>query len=118
MQLFRRLPGYRRTPYGLELRLLRKVPWMLAGCTAVPLLLVLAAGWWPAEGSAAELAKWQSMVQILAVALAVTGWTAVLTLALGCCVVWVMKGPAYVADAYELIDFDEPAPDRRRPSGN
>ena len=29
-------------------------------------------------------------------------WTLVLTLALGCFIVRVMKGPAYVADAYPL----------------
>jgi hypothetical protein len=29
-------------------------------------------------------------------------WSLVLTLALGCFIVRVMKGPAYVADAYEL----------------
>ncbi len=31
-------------------------------------------------------------------------WTLVLTVALGCFVVRVMKGPAYVADAYPLPD--------------
>ena len=32
----------------------------------------------------------------------VVHWTLVLTLALGCFIVRVMKGPAYVADAYPL----------------
>jgi hypothetical protein len=31
-------------------------------------------------------------------------WTLVLTLALGCFIVRVMKGPAYVADAYAMPD--------------
>jgi hypothetical protein len=31
-------------------------------------------------------------------------WTLVLTLALGCFIVRVMKGPAYVADPYPLPD--------------
>ena len=33
-------------------------------------------------------------------------WTLVLTVALGCFIVRVMKGPAYVADAYPLPDDD------------
>ena len=48
------------------------------------------------------------MVEILAISLVVTGWTAVFTVAIGCAIVWIMKGPAYVADAYELIDADGP----------
>ena len=36
-------------------------------------------------------------------------WTVVLTLAIGCIIVMLMKGPAYVADAYHLNDSDRPA---------
>lgn len=36
-------------------------------------------------------------------------WTLVLTLAIGCAIVMLMKGPAYVADAYEMNDSDKPA---------
>ena len=31
-------------------------------------------------------------------------------------VVWIMKGPAYVADAYPLVDAEEPGHDRPRTS--
>jgi len=49
-------------------------------------------------------------VDIIAIAMAVTVWTAVLTVAIGCFVVIMMKGPAYVADAYELEDSERPRP--------
>ena len=41
------------------------------------------------------------------IGLVVLHWTLVLTLAIGCAIVIVMKGPAYVADAY-------PPPGRER----
>jgi hypothetical protein len=37
-------------------------------------------------------------------------WTLVLTLAIGCVIVMLMKGPAYVADAYPI---EEPAHDAK-----
>ena len=52
--------------------------------------------------------KQLAMTEIWAWSLAITGWTAVLTLALGYAIVWVMKGPGYVADAYALSDADQP----------
>ena len=36
-------------------------------------------------------------------------WTLVLTLAIGCVIVMLMKGPAYVADGYALVQRDAPA---------
>ena len=52
------------------------------------------------------------MVDILAIATVITVWTAVFTVAIACVVVWLMKGPGYVADAYDLSDADEPRSDR------
>ena len=42
-------------------------------------------------------------------------WTLVLTLAIGCAIVMLMKGPAYVADAYPLVESDRPLDGPRRP---
>jgi len=47
-------------------------------------------------------------VDIMCIATLVTLWMAALTVAIGCCVVVIMKGPAYVADAYELPDSESP----------
>ena len=35
-------------------------------------------------------------------------WVALLTVAMACMIVMVMKGPAYVADAYPLSHSDQP----------
>jgi len=43
------------------------------------------------------------------VGLMILFWTALFTVAIGAFVVMVMKGPAYVADAYPLSDSDRPA---------
>jgi hypothetical protein len=37
-------------------------------------------------------------------------WTAVFTVAIGCVVVMLMKGPGYVADGMELSHSDRPRP--------
>ena len=39
------------------------------------------------------------------VGVVVLHWTLVLTLAIGCAIVILMKGPAYVADAYEMEEL-------------
>ena len=41
-------------------------------------------------------------------------WTLVLTVGIGCVVVMMMKGPAYVADTYPLSDSDLPAAAKER----
>ena len=48
-------------------------------------------------------------VDIFAWSLSATLLTAVFTVTIGCVVVWVMKGPAYVADAYPVAHANRPA---------
>ena len=52
----------------------------------------------PPQGSAYQVAK-----TIFAFATGLTALVAVLTVAIGCIVVMVMKGPAYVADGYDRL---------------
>ena len=66
---------------------------------------------WPPTGAPSALAAHFQFVDIAAIALIVTAWTAALTLAIGCCVVVIMKGPAYVADRYDLSDAESPRRD-------
>jgi hypothetical protein len=105
------LPGHRREPPGLEWRLLRRLPMLLLGGTLVPILFAVASRLWPPAGAPSALAAHFQLVDILAIALIVTAWTAALTLAVGCCVVVIMKGPAYVADRYDLSDAESPKRD-------
>ena len=108
MQLFRKLPGSKREPHGLEWALMKKLPYALLVGTAIPAMTALGTRLIEHEGEAEEVAKFIQTTDIVLIAAAVTAWTAVLTIAIGCFVVIVMKGPAYVADAYHLHDAEQP----------
>ena len=45
------------------------------------------------------------------IGLAVLIWTAVVIVSFGCVIVWLMKGPAYVADGFEVSHSDQPKQD-------
>jgi hypothetical protein len=61
----------------------------------------------PAPGESLE--HYLQTAKIVSFAIALTAVTAIFTVAIGCVIVWVMKGPAYVADPYPLQDSEEPA---------
>ena len=109
MSLLQKLPGSRREPHGLEWRIAKKLPWILLGGTAIPALCFLYAVLFPNPDIGDPIEKYLSGVAIAAVAATLTIWTAVFTMAIGCGIVWIMKGPAYVADRYPLVDADAPA---------
>jgi len=95
-----RLPGFQRSPPGREWTLFKRLPAILVLGTIVPIGVALTL-WWAAPGqpSAAEqrdLLLWTYQL----IGLVVLHWTLVLTVAIGCVIVLVMKGPAFVADAY------------------
>jgi hypothetical protein len=108
MKLLRKLPNSVREAPGLEWTVLKQLPAALLLGTLLPLAVSLANRFFPPQGNATQIAKHVKSVDIMAIATAVTIWTAVLTIAIGCFVVWVMKGPAYVADAYKLDDSERP----------
>ena len=105
MNLFNKLPGFVRSAPGLEQRIWRRLPSILLWGTLLPLLLAgvnqaLAPEAPPDGSSDAALLLWHyKMCAVVSL-----HWTLVLALALGCFIVRVMKGPAYVADAYPLPD--------------
>jgi hypothetical protein len=104
---FRRLPGFRRSPPGLEWRILQRLPGVLAIGLGLALAVGMAAhAMRPEDAIAAHKAT--EIAHAYAAATALTHLAIVLTVALGCCIVCIMKGPAYVADAYELPDADAP----------
>ena len=99
---FNHLPGFQKTPYGTERVLLRRLPRITLLDTALlllPSVLVRAAIWldWMAES-----AHMPGMVDIYVISVLILHWTVAFTLAIGACIVLVMKGPAYVADPYPL----------------
>ena len=113
MNLFNRLPGFVRTPPGVERQLLRRIPRLLAAGSlvlAVPSLAVRVIGFIADSPVAAtEIMR----VDIFAIALLIFWWTLLPTLAIAAFIVMVMKGPAYVADPYPLVELDPPTPETR-----
>lgn len=104
MNPFNRLPGFTRTPAGLERVVLRRLPRLtLLGTLllASPSLLVrMAAG--------PDTLTLVTTVDIYVAALVILHWTVVFTVAIAAFIVMVMKGPAYVADAYPMQDAETP----------
>jgi hypothetical protein len=109
MNLFNKLPGFVRSPPGLEQRIWRRLPAILLWGTLLPLGLAgLNRALAPAAAESGADAKALLLWDYTMFGVVVLHWTLVLTLALGCFIVRVMKGPAYVADAYAMPD-DKPA---------
>ena len=110
MNWLRKLPGFQRTPYGFEWRLLRLMPTVALAGTLLPALLAGAARFLVTASSAAELARSIQLFDFVMVGLVIFVWMLVLTVTIGCVIVWLMKGPAYVADGYEVSHSDKPKP--------
>jgi hypothetical protein len=108
MNWFNKLPGFQRTPYGFEWRLLRMMPNVLLAGTLIPFVMALLARLFFNAGSPANIERNIQTFDFVMVGLVIFVWTAVLTLAIACFIVWVMKGPAYIADAYHVSDSDTP----------
>ena len=108
MNLFTKLHG-RRVPPGLEWQILRRLPQITLAGSLIPVALAVLVRVLPPEPGV-DIAKHIKTVDIFAIATAITFFTAVLTITIGCVVVYIMKGPAYVADAYPLQHSDYPAP--------
>ena len=102
-----------RHPAGLERVILRKIPQVLLAGIFVPLFMSGLARLFPTGGTAAEITKYQVSVDILALSLGFITFLSAFTVTIGCIIVVLMKGPAYVADAYELEDADQPDPENK-----
>lgn len=105
---FNRLPGFQKTPAGDERRVLRLLPALLVYGSlllAVPSLLLRGLGYLRPD-LAADLPV--MTVDIYAIGLIILHWTIVLTVGIGAFIIMVMKGPAYVADAYQVDERDSP----------
>ena len=95
------------------MRIWKKLPLMtLAGTLAVVALPVLVRIL--PSAPEADRAKHIRSVDIFAIATEITLIAAVFTVALGCIVVHIMKGPAYRADSLPVEHADRPNRDRPR----
>ena len=108
MNAFNKLAGFTPTPPGLERLVLRRLPGGLLLGTLLIGLPALLARLFPWAGSEADVAVRILTIDLYAIAVVVLHWTIVFTIAIAAFIVMVMKGPAYVADAYPLEDAEEP----------
>ena len=111
MRWLRRMHN-RVEPPGLELKLLRAMPYALIAALSLPALIALGGRAYARFAELPNPAKSIMSVDIFAWSVLATLVTAVLTVTIGCIVVWIMKGPAYVADAYPVAHANRPAAER------
>lgn len=108
MKWLKRLPHSRRAETGLEWALWRKLPGIaLAGTMA--LLLVGMALHLSINGTedAANI-RWLQLADYCIGGAIIFHWTMVLTVAIGCGIVMVMKGPGFAADSYRVPHANQP----------
>lgn len=97
MNYFNKLPGYTKAKSGFEWVLLKTIPKILFLGTAFLLLIVLMIELLNQDNDPKYV-----QLTYLCYGLIFSHWFFVGAAAIGCVVVIVMKGPAYVADPYEL----------------
>jgi xanthine/uracil permease len=99
----------------LEWSLWRKLPLIFLVGTAVPLAAAVALHLLNDQTSSEEL-RWLQTMDYVVAGVVIFHWTAVFTLAIGCVVVMLMKGPGYVADdPMELSHSDKPRSSAQTP---
>ena len=108
MNWFKRLSHGRCAASGLEWTLWRRLPLIAVVGTMLPLaclaLVYLMAS---SEPTAAE-ARWLQLLNYVVGGVIFFHWSMVLTVAIGCTIVMIMKGPGYVADGYKVSHSDRP----------
>jgi hypothetical protein len=107
-----RIISRHREPPGLERTILAKLPRYTVGGIFVAALVPVLGRRFPIDAAPPDLAKHIFMLDAFAIGLTITWLTAMFTIAIGCCVVVVMKGPHYAADSYPINDASRPDPDR------
>lgn len=108
MNWLRRLPGFTQSAPGLEWVLWKKLPWITLAGTALPLALVGLAWLATPESTTPTVERELNQWLYVAIGVVVLNWTLVLTVGIGCLIVMLMKGPAFVADGFEVQHSDRP----------
>lgn len=111
MDWFQKLPGYRRSAPGYERRHMRRVPWLMAGGGVLIALAMISLRIWPPQDPLGDTLRQIDIKDAQLLTLLAFYWFVVMTSWIAAFIVMLMKGPAYVADAYPLSDADRPAPE-------
>jgi hypothetical protein len=103
-----KLPGFQRSQHGIEWAIWKRLPAVLGWGSALP-LAAAALLWWlaPSAGDGAVEDGPSLLLIYQLLGLVLLHWTLVVTVAIGCGIVMLMKGPAYVADPYPPPGRDE-----------
>lgn len=96
-KLFRKLPGFIQSPSGIEWALFKKLPVLFLIGTLLASIPIIYEYFF---NQPIDLEKQKTIYMSLG--LIFSYWFFVGAAAIGCVVVMVMKGPAYVADPYPL----------------
>ncbi|OYY57969.1 MAG: hypothetical protein B7Y55_03535 [Polynucleobacter sp. 35-46-207] len=113
-RFFNKLKNHPKVAPGVERKVLRHIPQVFVfGLLGLGLPSLLAR-LFPIAGSVSEVQRWIGTVDIYVISLIVFYCTAIFTIGFGALIVMIMKGPAYVADAYPLIDFDKPYSSKKK----
>lgn len=101
-----------RSPPGLERSILRKIPKYLLASICIPLFMMVFIRLAPVEAffmsPTQDVDKLHTTIDFFSIAMFVSVLPILLTVIIACIIVVLMKGPAYVADAYKLDDADKP----------
>ena len=108
MNWLRKIEG-RQTPSGAEIRILKSLPRITLVGALLTLAMPVLVRVLPPD-PAADVAKQIQSVDIFAIAAGISLITLVVTIAIGCVVVHIMKGPAYEADSLPVEHSDRPKP--------
>lgn len=97
-----------RHPAGLEWTLFKKIPLLTAvGFTVIGMLWSTAL-LWPWQADTNTIADLIRRIEFALIGAAIFHITMMVTLAIGCVVVLIMKGPHYSADSYPVEDAERP----------
>jgi uncharacterized BrkB/YihY/UPF0761 family membrane protein len=100
MSVLNPLPGFQRSPPGREWAVMRRLPAILVIGTVLPIGWALICWWSASDPPSAAEERALLLLTYRLIGLVVLHWTLVFTVAIGCVIIWLMKGPAYVADPY------------------
>lgn len=108
MNWLKRLPRSHRSAAGLEWKLWRKLPAIAIFGTVTPALGGAALHLLHHDSDDAAQLRWLQLVDYCIGGAIIFHWTMVLTVAIGCVIVMVMKGPGFAADSYHVPHKDLP----------
>lgn len=108
MRWLQKIPNSIRSASGLEWSLWRKLPHIALLGTLLPLLGLGILYALSDPDASARAARNLQLARYVVGAIILFHWSMVLTVAIGCLIVMVMKGPGYQADSYPLSHSDQP----------